>query len=146
MLMGEFEHSIDAKGRTVLPAKMRDEVGEKFVITCGTDGCLFGYPQAAWLEFEEQLNKLPITTNPQARKMNRFFLAKASECERDKQGRFPIPTNLREFAGLDKEVVIVGTGKRFEIWDKAKWNAMNDIMLDDIDATFASLEESGLSL
>lgn len=145
MLKGEFEHSLDAKGRTVLPAKMRDEVGEQFVITGGTDHCLFGYPQKAWEEFEATLNAMPTITNPGAAAMVRFFLSKAADCEVDKQGRFPIPTNLREYAGLTKDVVIIGTGKRFEIWDKARWDEKNAQFTENIDEIFGGLEEKGIS-
>lgn len=145
MLKGEFEHSIDAKGRTVLPAKMRDEVGEQFVITAGSDHCLFGYSLKEWSEFEKTLNALPTVTNPQAANLARFFLSKASDCETDKQGRFPIPLVLRNFAGLTKDIVIIGTGKRFEIWDKEVWAAKNAQITENFSDIFVGLEGQGIS-
>ena len=104
MLIGEYEHSIDTKGRLIMPAKLKDDIGEKFVITQGLDGCLFAYSLEEWKNFEEKLRTFPLT-NKDARALKRFFLARATECEIDKQGRFLITSNLREFAGLEKEVI-----------------------------------------
>lgn len=120
MLMGEFNHTIDAKGRLIVPAKLRDALGDEFVVTKGLDGCLFAYPNEEWKNFEEKLGALPLT-NMNARKFARFFLAGATTCEVDKQGRILLPAVLREFAGLDKEVVLVGVSRRVEIWSKDKW-------------------------
>lgn len=120
MLIGEFEHSIDAKGRLIMPAKLRDDIGENFVVTKGLDGCLFAFSIAEWTNFEEKLKSLPLS-NRNSREFTRFFLSGATECEIDKQGRFLIPANLRESAGLDKETVIIGVGTRIEIWNKDKW-------------------------
>ena len=133
MLIGEYEHSLDAKGRLIMPAKLRDDIGEKFIITKGLDGCLFGFSQNEWTNFEEKLKTLPLT-NKNARDFVRFFLSGAIECEIDKQGRFLIPINLRESANLQKEVVIIGVGTRIEIWNKEKWNSYNDenISVEDI--------------
>lgn len=143
MLKGEYEHTIDAKGRTVLPAKMREEVGEQFVITCGPNNCLFGYPLKAWEEFEGKLDSLPTVTNMQAANMVRFFMAKAADCEVDKQGRFPIPANLRQYARLTKDIVIIGNGKKFEIWDKEAWDQQ---FVGGFDELFAGLQEQGISI
>lgn len=121
MFIGEYEHSVDAKGRLIMPAKLRDEIGEKFVVTKGLDGCLFAYSQTEWLAFEEKLRTLPLTSK-NARDFTRFFLSGAIECEIDKQGRFLITSNLRDFAGLEKDVVIIGVNTRIEIWSKEKWN------------------------
>ena len=120
MFIGEYEHSVDAKGRLIMPAKLREEIGDKFVITKGVDGCLFAYSQTEWTAFEEKLKSLPIS-NKNARDFTRFFLSGAIECEIDKQGRFLITSNLREFAGLEKDVVIIGVNTRIEIWSKDKW-------------------------
>ena len=120
MLIGEYEHSLDAKGRLIMPAKLKDALSEKFVITKGLDGCLFVYSQSEWKNFEEKLRTFPLT-NKDARALMRFFLAGAMECEIDKQGRFLIAGNLREFAGLEKEVVIIGVLTKIEIWSKEKW-------------------------
>lgn len=133
MLIGEYEHSLDTKGRLIMPAKLRQDIGEKFIITKGLDGCLFVFSQNEWLNFETKLKSLPLS-DKNARNFVRFFLSGATECEIDKQGRFLIPTNLRETASLQKEVVIIGVGTRIEIWDKEKWNSYNDenISVEDI--------------
>ena len=120
MLIGEYEHSLDAKGRLIMPAKLREDMGEKFILTTGLDGCLFGFSMSEWEKFEDKLKALPIT-NKNARNFVRFFLSGATECELDKQGRFLIAGKLREVAKLDKDVTIIGAGTRIEIWDKAKW-------------------------
>lgn len=124
MLIGEYEHSLDAKGRLIMPAKIREDIGEKFIVTKGLDGCLFGFSQNEWENFEEKLKTLPLT-NKNARDFVRFFLSGAIECEIDKQGRFLIASNLREYATMEKEVVIIGVGTRIEIWNKDKWKAYN---------------------
>ena len=120
MFIGEYEHSLDAKGRVIMPVKLRDDIGEKFIITKGLDGCLFAYSQNEWTNFEEKLKSLPLT-NKNARDFVRFFLSGAVECEIDKQGRFLIPANLREYATLEKDAIIIGVGTRIEIWNKANW-------------------------
>jgi len=125
MLIGEFEHSLDAKGRLIMPAKLRESIGDTFVVTKGLDGCLFAFSITEWTNFEEKLKTLPLT-NKNARDFVRFFLSGATECEIDKQGRFLIPNNLREAAGLVKETVIIGVGTRIEIWDKEKWTEYNN--------------------
>lgn len=124
MLIGEYEHYLDAKGRLIMPAKIREDIGEKFIVTKGLDGCLFGFSQNEWTNFEEKLKTLPLT-NKNARDFVRFFLSGATECEIDKQGRFLIAGNLREYACMEKEVVIIGVGTRIEIWNKDKWKAYN---------------------
>lgn len=134
MLIGEYEHSLDTKGRLIMPSKLREDMGDKFVITKGLDGCLFGFSQSEWENFETKLKALPLT-NKNARDFVRFFLSGAMECELDKQGRFLIPNNLRTVANLEKESVVVGVGTRIEIWNKEKWTAYNseeNISADDI--------------
>ena len=134
MLIGEYEHSLDAKGRLIMPAKLREDLGEKFIITKGLDGCLFGFSQTEWTNFEEKLKTLPLT-NKNARDFVRFFLSGATECEIDKQGRFLIASNLREYAGMEKEIAIIGVGTRIEIWKKEKWKKYNsdeNISADEI--------------
>ena len=134
MLIGEYEHSLDAKGRLIMPAKIREDIGEKFIITKGLDGCLFGFSQNEWTNFEEKLKTLPLT-NKNARDFVRFFLSGAIECEIDKQGRFLIASNLREYSNLEKEAVIIGVGTRIEIWNKEKWknyNSDENISADEI--------------
>ena len=117
-----------------MPAKLREDMGEKFIITIGLDGCLFGFSQNEWENFETKLKTLPLT-NKNARDFVRFFLSGAMECEIDKQGRFLISSNLRNVATLEKEVVIIGVGTRIEIWNKDKWeeyNSEENISADDI--------------
>ncbi len=116
MFMGQYEHSIDTKGRVIIPAKYREELGENFVVTRGLDGCLFLYPQAEWQNFVEKLQKLP--SNQNTRKMQRQFLSKAMEVVLDKQGRILVPSLLREIAALKKDIVFVGMMNRVEVWDK----------------------------
>ena len=123
--MGEYEHSLDAKGRLIMPAKLRQDIGEKFVITKGLDGCLFAFSQVEWLNFETKLKSLPLS-DKNARNFVRFFLAGATECEIDKQGRFLIPSNLRQAGSLEKEAVIIGVGTRLEIWDKTIWKSKDE--------------------
>lgn len=125
MFLGQYQHSIDAKGRLIVPAKFRDDLGERFVVTKGLDNCLFAYPQAEWKVFEEKLKQLPLT-NPGARKFVRFFFAGAVECELDNQGRIMVPTHLREYAGLKKDIVSIGVNNRIEIWNKESWNDYSD--------------------
>ena len=120
MFIGEYEHSVDAKGRVIMPAKLREDIGEKFIVTKGLDGCLFAYSKTEWSNFEEKLKTLPLT-NKNARDFVRFFLSGAVECEIDKQGRFLIPNNLRTYATLEKEINIIGVGTRIEIWNRNAW-------------------------
>ena len=120
MFFGEYEHSIDAKGRVIIPAKLRDALGEQFIITKGLDECLFVYPLDQWEAFQEKLQALPLN-QPSARAFVRFFFSGATEAELDKQGRVMLPANLREYGSLEKEIVITGAGNRLEIWDKEKW-------------------------
>ena len=132
MLIGEYDHSLDVKGRLIMPAKLRIDMGEKFIVTKGLDGCLFAFSQNEWLNFEAKLKSLPLS-DKNARNFVRFFLSGATECELDKQGRFLIPNNLRIAANLDKEVVIIGVGTRLEIWDKKTWEKCdNNISADEI--------------
>ena len=134
MLIGEYEHSLDVKGRLILPAKIREDMGDKFIVTKGLDGCLFGFSQKEWTNFEEKLKTLPLT-NKNARDFVRFFLSGATECEIDKQGRFLITSNLREYATLEKDAIIIGVGTRIEIWNREKWKSYNsdeNISADEI--------------
>ena len=139
MLIGEYEHSLDVKGRLIMPAKLRQDMGEKFIITKGLDGCLFAFSQQEWLNFETKLKALPLS-DKNARNFVRFFLSGATECELDKQGRFLIPNNLRMAATLEKEVVIIGVGTRLEISNKQIWNKCDEeISADDIAQNMADL-------
>ena len=126
MLSGEYRHSIDLKGRIIIPSKIRDEMGSKIVITRGLDGCLFGYNEKNWNSIMEKLNTLPFTKKD-ARNFTRFMTSGAITLEFDKQGRVNIPSYLNEYANLLKDVVIVGVINRIEIWSKYNWEKfMND--------------------
>ena len=120
MFMGEYNHTVDEKGRLIIPVKFRDELGSEFVVTKGLDGCLFAYDLTEWRVLEEKLRALPLT-NKDARAFARFMLAGAASVEIDKQGRILLPQDLRNFAGLEKDVVLIGVASRIEIWNKEKW-------------------------
>ena len=143
MFMGEYNHTIDAKGRLIIPSKFREALGSEFVLTKGLDGCLFVFPMKEWVAFEEKLRSLPLI-DKNARKFSRFFLAGASTCELDKQGRILVPGTLREFAQMDKEVVLTGMLDRIEVWSKEQWLENN--AYDDMDDIAQSMQELGLNI
>ncbi|GFH95711.1 transcriptional regulator MraZ [Lachnospiraceae bacterium] len=143
MFMSEYNHTVDAKGRLIVPSKFREQLGDEFVVTKGMDGCLFVYANDDWNAFEQKLTSLPLI-NKEARKFARFFLAGAAQVEVDKQGRILLPANLREFASLEKDVVLVGVGSRIEIWSRENWVNMDaDSDMDDI---AAAMEGLGLTI
>lgn len=143
MFMGEYNHTIDAKGRLIIPSKFREELGEEFVVTKGLDGCLFVYDEMEWSAFEAKLKTLPLT-NKDARKFTRFFLAGAGKVEVDKQGRILVPPILRDFAALTKEVTLIGVGSRIEIWDKARYEG--ESTYDDMEEIAEHMAELGLGI
>jgi len=120
VFMGEYQHTIDEKGRLTIPAKFREGLGNSFVITRGLDQCLFVYPMEEWKQLEQKMKALPFT-KADARAFTRFFFSGATECEWDKQGRVSIPSNLRQHAGLQKECVVIGVSNRVEVWSKERW-------------------------
>jgi MraZ protein len=143
MFRGEYNHTIDAKGRLIIPAKFRELLGEEFVLTRGLDGCIWIYPMDEWTAFEEKLKALPLTVK-NARAFARFFVAGAAYGELDKQGRVLVPGSLREFAHLDKDVVLAGNLSRIEVWSKEKWN--ENCNYDDMDSIAESMQELGISI
>ena len=143
MFMGEYNHTIDVKGRLIIPSKFREALGDVFVVTKGLDGCLFVFDNAEWSVFEEKLRSLPIT-NKDARKFVRFFLAGAAEVEVDKQGRILVPNVLREFAELSKDVVLIGVASRIEIWSKERFEEVETY--DDMDDIAEHMAELGLGI
>ena len=143
MFMGENNHTIDAKGRLIIPSKFREILGDAFVVTKGLDGCLFVYDNEEWKRFEEKLRSLPIT-NKEARQFVRFFLAGATEAEVDKQGRILIPNVLREFAEITKDVVLVGVGSRIEIWSRERFE--ETASFEDMDEIAEHMAELGLGI
>ena len=120
MLMGEFHHNLDTKGRLILPDKIRENLGEKFIITKGIDKCLFVYPLNEWESIIQKYRELPNTK--EARDFMRFFLSGASECEFDRLGRINISEPLLKYASLNRECVIIGVNERLEIWNKDLWD------------------------
>lgn len=141
MFIGEYEHTLDTKGRIIIPSKFRERLGDEFVITKGLDNCLFVYPKSEWTLLEEKLKTLPLT-NRDARAFIRFFFAGASECSLDKQGRVTIPANLRKHSKLDKDAIIIGVSTRMEIWSKDEWESYND----DENLSYESISEKMLEL
>lgn len=122
LFLGEYQHNLDAKGRLIVPAKFREDLGETCVITKGLDGCLFVYPMPAWQELFAKLQALPMTKRD-ARAFVRTFLAGAAEVDCDKQGRIGIPQSLQTYAGLDKSVMLIGVADRIEVWSEDRWQA-----------------------
>ena len=145
MFMGQYNHTIDAIGRVIIPAKFREKLGTSFVVTKGLDGCLYGYANDDWAAFEERLGTLPIT-NKNTRQFTRFFLAGAAECELDMQGRILLPAVLREFAGLEKDVVLVGSASKIEIWSKERFDESNAEYEGNMDEVAANMENLGFSI
>ncbi|MFI5359532.1 MAG: division/cell wall cluster transcriptional repressor MraZ [Halanaerobiales bacterium] len=143
MFMGEYQHNMDPKGRVIIPARFRDALGEKFIATRGLDNCLFVYPMHEWSVLEKKLMTLPITSK-NARAFVRFFFSGATECELDKQGRISIPANLREYAGIDKELVIIGLANRIELWAKERWDAYMKEAENSYEDIAAAMEELGI--
>ena len=143
--MGEYAHSIDTKGRIILPADFRQELGVSFVITKGLDSCLFLYGQQAWEELAAKLRALPLA-RPEARAIVRFFFSGARTLECDKQGRFLVPANLRTYAGIQlrEDVVLTGADSRIEVWSRARWSAYSSEVEPDVTAIAASLSELGI--
>ena len=133
MLLGEFNHSIDEKGRLIIQAKLRDDLGENFVICNGLEGCLFVYSQEEWNKFVTELEALPRMSKD-ARIYKRYFFGSASEGTFDKQGRVLVPPPLRKTANLEKDVVLVGVQDHVEIWDKARWEDESIVSEGELDA------------
>ena len=142
MFIGEYHHSIDDKGRLIIPSKFREELGNKFIITRGIENCLFVYSLESWEKIVNKLETLPFTKKD-ARAFIRFFLSGASEAEFDKQGRINITSPLISYANITKECVVIGTGDRLEIWSEESWNdfftSAKDSMSDIAENLFESV-------
>lgn len=143
MFKGEYNHTIDVKGRLIIPSKFRELLGDEFVVTKGLDGCLFVYNNEEWVAFEEKLRSLPLT-NKDARQFVRFFLAGAADVEVDKQGRILLPSVLREFAKLSKDIVLIGAGSRIEVWSKETWS--DNASGEDMEMIAEHMEALGLGI
>lgn len=123
MFIGTYKHNLDPKNRIIMPAKFREELGEVFYVTKGLSGCLLAMPSDQWEAFVNQISSRPV---PEAEALQRFFCAGADAATPNSQGRFLIPDDLREYAGIEKEVTIVGTGKKVEIWSSEKWSEVSN--------------------
>ena len=139
MYKGEYNHTIDEKGRIIVPAKLRDELGETFVITKGLDGCLWVFDNEEWVK----VNELPFNIK-EARLLSRFMIAGAFDAEPDKQGRVMIPQSLREYADLKRDVVLAGVGRKLELWSKERYEQAGDF--GDMDEIANKLMELGIRL
>ena len=143
MFIGEYHHTMDTKGRLIVPTKFREELGQTFVMTKGLDHSLFVYPNDEWKRIEEKLKLLPLT-NRDARAFVRFFFAGAAETSLDNQGRILIPANLRDHAKLEKESVVIGVSTRVEIWNKDLWERYTDDDALGIDLIAEKMSELGI--
>ena len=143
MFMGEYNHTIDAKGRLIIPAKFREVLGDEFVVTKGMDGCLFVFDNSEWQAFAEKLRSLPMI-DKEVRQFTRFFLAGAASVEVDKQGRILLPSVLRDFAGITKDTVLIGVGSRIESWSKDRWEGT--VTYQDMDEISTHMVELGIGL
>lgn len=141
--MGEYSHSIDAKGRVILPADFRTELGDTFIITKGLDNCLFLYTTAEWENLSQKLKQLPLA-KAEARAFVRFFFSGARQLECDRQGRFLIPANLRAHAKLQKEVVLIGISSRIEVWSKEEWLRYNEEINPSVSSIAETLVDLGI--
>ena len=143
---GEYRHNLDAKGRLIIPARFRDQLGDEFTVTRSLDGCLAMYAAPEWQALEEKLNALPMT-NEKARSLKRFLLGSAAICELDKQGRILLPAQLREIAGIEKNVVFVGMGTRGELWSEEAYNAYEtETTAEEINSISEELLDSGFQI
>lgn len=143
MFMGEFEHSLDAKARLIVPSRFREGLGEFFILTRGLDSCLFAYPMSEWEVIETKLKNLPLTKGD-ARAFARLFFSGATECEVDKQGRIILPTNLRQHAHIDKDVVVIGVATRVEIWAREVWDRYAKEAEQDYEKIAENIVELGI--
>lgn len=134
---GSFRHTIDLKGRLFVPVKLRGELGERFYVTKGLDGCLSLYPENVWDGIREKLSLLPLS---KSRNLQRMLFANAALCELDAQGRIVVPQILREYASLEKDVTIIGAGTRAEVWNAEAWDAIDaGFTADDLAAAMDEL-------
>lgn len=138
MLIGEYAHSLDAKGRVNFPSRLREDLGERFILAKGLDGCLFVYSMEEWGRLEEKIKAMPMS---KARTLQRFLFSGAVDVELDKQGRLVIPGNLRDYAKLTKDVMVIGASTRAEIWDKDQWLTSCESLTPDTIAE--AMEELG---
>ena len=145
MFIGEYHHTIDEKGRIIIPAKFREELGNNFIITRGIENCLFVYSTENWAKITNKLNSLPFTKKD-ARTFNRFFMSGATNVELDKQGRVNISKPLIDYANLLKDCVIIGTGDRLEVWSQESWDSFFDSTKDSMSDIAENLFNESVNL
>ena len=145
MLSGEYNHNLDSKGRVIIPAKLREQLGETIIITKGLDNCLFVFPEKEWQNFQEKLSKLKLVSK-EARSFIRFFIGSSEEISLDKSGRILLPHPLREYASIEKEAVLVGVLNRLEIWDKERWISQNEETCNNMENIALKMEEMGMDI
>lgn len=143
MFMGEFEHTVDDKGRMAIPAKFRSKFADGLVLTRGLDGCLFVYTVAEWSALAEKISRLPLA-KADARSFQRMMFSGATDCQLDQQGRIILPAFLREYAGISSEVVIIGVNTRLEIWAKDRWNEIRSKVEEE--SSFIAEQLAGLGI
>ncbi len=143
--IGEYNHTIDTKGRVIIPLRFREELGEKFYLSKGLDGCLWIHPMEEWQQFRASLRELSAI-DEDSRLFKRFFLSGATECELDKQGRILIPGPLRTYAKLIKDVVVTGLDNRIEVWSQENWDIMNDLDPAAMNKVAARLSSMGIKI
>ena len=145
MFIGEYHHTIDEKGRIIIPAKFRDALGKEFIITRGIENCLFVYSLQNWANITTKLSQLPFTKKD-ARTFNRFFMSGATNVELDKQGRVNISQPLIQYANLEKDCVVIGTGDRLEIWSQESWDSFFDSTKDSMSDIAENLFNESVNL
>lgn len=143
MFLGEFAHTIDDKGRLTIPAKFREDLASGVVITRGLDGCLWAYSRSEWEQLAEKISRLP-TTNPAARNFSRFMFANAFDSIPDRQGRVLIPQNLRDYANIESDTIIIGVMNRLELWNPTQWGDVLAAVEEDPEAIVAQLQDLGI--
>lgn len=142
MFLGQYHHTIDEKGRLIIPSKYREQLGSTFVLTRGIENCIYVYPKSTFSSIAERLETLPFTKKD-ARRFSRFFFSFATAAELDKQGRALLPASLISYANLKKDCMIVGVGERLEIWDQEAWDQFMGSAMDEMSDIAEGLFQEG---
>jgi MraZ protein len=143
VFLGEYAHGLDNKGRLTIPSRFREELGSPCVVTRGLDQCLFVYPPQEWQALADKLATLPLTQSD-ARAFVRLLFSGATECELDKQGRILLPPHLRQYAGIDKEVVVIGVSRRIEVWSAAEWEQYSTAAAESYETIAEKIVDLGI--
>ena len=142
-MKGKYFHSVDSKGRLIVPSKFRDSLGSEFVMTLGLEDCIYLYSQEEWDKFTERLNQLG-NSKTENRRLKRYFQSNAVDCNIDSQGRTVIPADIRADVGIEKDVVIIGNGEKAEVWSAAAWQETKMDSKQTREEIRAMLEESDI--